>query len=75
MWIVSWLQGLNLIDEQWEDILPEPEVLELMAQAREACQDGCIAHTTIVLEVDEQVKFIASEALLTLCAEVAPVGC
>jgi hypothetical protein len=31
------LQQLNLTDEQWEDILPEPEVPELTALAREAC--------------------------------------
>ena len=31
------LQQLNLIDEQWEDILPKPEVLELVALAREVC--------------------------------------
>ena len=28
------LQQLNLTDKQWEDILPEPEVLELVALAR-----------------------------------------
>ena len=30
------LQQLNLTDEQWEDILLEPKVLELMAMAHEA---------------------------------------
>jgi hypothetical protein len=28
-----------------------------------------------MLEVDEQVKFIAFEVLLMLCAKAAPVGC
>jgi hypothetical protein len=48
-----------------------------VALACEACQDGCIAHTTLELWVDEQLKFIASKALLTFCtkAEVAPIGC
>ena len=69
------LQQLNLIDEQWEDILPEREVPKLMALACEACQDGYIAHATLELWVDEQFKFITSKALLTLCAEAAPLGC
>ena len=48
-----------------------------MDLARKACQDGCIAHATLELWVDEQLKFIASEALLTLCAEAeaAVAGC
>ena len=48
-----------------------------MALTREAYQVGCIVHATLELWVDEQLKFIASEALLTLCAEAkaAPVGC
>ncbi|XP_066373219.1 uncharacterized protein [Miscanthus floridulus] len=73
------LQQLNLIDEQWEDILPKPDVPKLMALAYEACRDGCITHATLELWVDEQLKFITSEALLTLCveaeAEAAPAGC
>ena len=47
------LQQLNLTDEQWEDILPEPEVPELVALARKAYRDGCIAHATLELWVDE----------------------
>ena len=31
------LQQLNLTDEQWKDILPEPEVPELVALVGEAC--------------------------------------
>ena len=69
------LQQLNLTDEQWEDILLELKVLELVAMAREAYQDGYIAHATLELWVDEQFKFIASKALLTLCAEAALAGC
>ena len=49
----TWLQQLNLTNEQWEDILPEPEVPKLMALVREACQDGYITHTTLELWVDE----------------------
>jgi hypothetical protein len=72
-----WLQQLILIDEQWEDILPEPKVPELTALAHEDCQDGCITHATLELWVNEQLKFIASEVLLMLCteAEAAPAGC
>ncbi|XP_066381125.1 uncharacterized protein [Miscanthus floridulus] len=73
------LQQLNLTDEQWEDILPEPEVPELVALVRQPCWDGCIAHATLEIWVDEQLKFIASEALLMLCVEVeaeaVPAGC
>jgi len=71
------LQQLNLTDEQWEDILPKPEVPNRMALAREACRDGCITHAMLELWVNEQLKFIASEALLTFCmdAEAALVGC
>ena len=47
------MQHLNLTDEQWEDILPKPEVLELTALAHEACWDGCIAHVMLELWVDE----------------------
>ena len=47
------LQPLNLIEEQWEDILPEPEVPKLVALVREAYRDGCITHTTLELWVDE----------------------
>ena len=47
------LPQLNLTNEQWEDILPEPEVPELMALAREAYRDGYIAHATLELWVDE----------------------
>ena len=70
-------QQLNLTDEQWEDILPEPKVFKLMALAHKAYRDGCITHSTLKLWVNEQLKFIASEALLTLCAEAeaAPAGC
>ena len=32
----TWLQQLNLIDEQLEDILPEPEVPKLVTLARKA---------------------------------------
>ncbi|XP_066344626.1 uncharacterized protein [Miscanthus floridulus] len=64
------LQQLNLNDEQWEDNLPEPEVPKLVALAHEAYWDGCIAHATLELWVNEQLKFIASKALLMLCAEV-----
>ena len=73
----TWLQQLNLTDELWEDILPEPEVPELIALAREACRDGCIAHTMVELWVEEQLKFITSEALLMLCVETKAVleGC
>ena len=73
----TWLQQLNLTDEQWEDILLKPKVPELVALAREAYRDGCIAHATLELWVDKQLKFIASEVLLTLCMEVeaAPAGC
>ena len=46
-----------------------------MALAREAYWDGSIANVTIVLEVNEQVKIAASEALLMLYAKVVPVGC
>ena len=50
-----------------------------MALTREAYQVGCIVHATLELWVDEQLKFIMSEALLTLCteaeAEAAPAGC
>ncbi|XP_066324147.1 uncharacterized protein [Miscanthus floridulus] len=72
-----WLQQLNLTDEQWEDILPKPDVPELVALARKACRDGCIAHAMLELWVDEQLKFIVSEALLTVYAKVeaAPAGC
>ena len=74
-----WLQLLNLTDEQWEDILLELEVPKLVALACEACCDGCIAHATLELWVNKQLKFIASEELLTLCAEVqaeaAPARC
>ena len=49
----TWLQQLNLTDEQWEDILLELKVLELVAMAREAYQDGYIAHATLELWVDE----------------------
>ena len=73
------LQQLNLTDKQWEDILLGPEVPKLVALARETCWDGCIAHATLELWVDKQLKFIASEELLTLCAEVqaeaAPARC
>jgi hypothetical protein len=48
-----WLQQLNVIDEQWDDILPNPKVPELMVLACEACQDGCITHATLELWVDE----------------------
>ncbi|XP_066344082.1 uncharacterized protein [Miscanthus floridulus] len=78
----TWLQQLNLTDEQWEDILPEPIIPKLMALVHEACWDGCIAHVfhrkcITKLWVDEQLKFIMSEVLLMLCTEVeaAPVGC
>ena len=47
------LQQLNLTDELWEDILPKPEVPELVALACEAYQDGCIAHAMLELWVDE----------------------
>ena len=53
MRIFTWLQQLNLTDEQWEDILLELKVLELVAMAREAYQDGYIAHATLELWVDE----------------------
>ncbi|XP_066323606.1 putative RING-H2 finger protein ATL37 [Miscanthus floridulus] len=71
------LQQLNLTDEPWEDILPEPEVLELMTLECKAYRDGCIAHTTLELWVDKQLKFITSEVLLTLCAEAeaVPAAC
>ena len=46
-----------------------------MALVCEAYRDGYIADATIVHEVDEQVKFIVSKVLLTLCAEAAPEGC
>ncbi|XP_066350377.1 uncharacterized protein [Miscanthus floridulus] len=71
------LEELNLINKQWEDILPEPEVPQLVALACEACRDGCIAHTMLELWVDEQLKFIMSKALLTLCveAEAVPAWC
>ena len=49
----TWLQQLNLIDEQWEDILPKPEVPELVALAREACRDGYITHAKLELWVDK----------------------
>ena len=49
----TWLQQLNLTEELWEDILPEPEVPELIALAREACRDGCIANVMLELWVDE----------------------
>ena len=49
----TWLQQLNLTDEQWEDILLELEVPELTNLACEAYQDGCIAHATLELWVDE----------------------
>ena len=60
------LQQLNLTDEQWEDILLKPEVPKLMALVHEACWDGCIAHATFELWVDEQLKFMTSEALSML---------
>ena len=60
----TWLQQLNLIDKKWEDILPEPKVPKLMAVACKAYWDGCISHATLELWVDDQLKFIASEALL-----------
>jgi len=47
------LQQLNLIDEQWEDILPEPKAPKLMALACEACQDGCITHAMLELRLDK----------------------
>ena len=47
------LQQLNLTDEQWEDILPEPMVPKHVALAHEACRDGCIAHAMLELWVDE----------------------
>ena len=68
------LQQLNLTDEQWKDILPEPEVPELAALACEAFWDGCIAHAMLELWVDEQFKFIVSKALLMFYAEVALAG-
>jgi hypothetical protein len=46
-----------------------------VALAHKAYRDGCITHATLELWVDEQFKFIASKALLMLCAEVAPAGC
>ena len=49
----TWLQQLNLTDEQWEDILPEPKVPKHAALAREACHNGCIAHAMLELWVDE----------------------
>ncbi|XP_066341697.1 uncharacterized protein [Miscanthus floridulus] len=72
-----WLQLLNLTDKQWEDILLERKVPKLTALAHEACRDGCITHGTLELWVDEQLKFIMSKVLLTLCmeAEAAPVVC
>jgi hypothetical protein len=59
------------------DILPNLKVPELVALAREAYQDGCIANTMLELWVDEQLKFIGSKALLMLCGEAksVPVGC
>jgi len=33
----TWLQQLNLTNEQWEDILLDPEVPKLMALAHKAC--------------------------------------
>ncbi|XP_066324187.1 putative RING-H2 finger protein ATL37 [Miscanthus floridulus] len=71
------LSQLNLTDEQWEVILPKPEVPELIALVHKAYQDGCITHATLELWVDEQLKFIAFEVLLTLCVEAkaAPAGC
>ena len=47
-----------------------------MALAHRACRDGCIAHATIELWVDEQFQFTTSKALFTLYTEaVAPAGC
>ena len=43
------LQQLNLIEEQWEDILPEPEVPKLVTLVHEAYRDGCITHATLEL--------------------------
>ena len=60
------LQLLNLTDEQWEDILLDPKVLELVALECKACRDGCIAHAMLELWVDEQLKFIMFEAFLML---------
>ncbi|XP_066358114.1 uncharacterized protein [Miscanthus floridulus] len=77
MWTFTRLQQLNLTDKQWEDNLPEPEVPKLATLARKACWDGYITHAMLELWVNEQLKFIASEALLMFCvdAEVALVGC
>ena len=36
----TWLQQLNLTNEQWEDILLELEVPKLVALVREACWVG-----------------------------------
>jgi hypothetical protein len=60
-----------------EDTLPKRKVPELAALARKAYQDGCIIHVMLELWVDEHLKFIASKALLMLCAEVEAVlvGC
>ena len=48
-----------------------------MALVCVACRDGCIAHATLELWVDEQLMFIASKALFMLYAEVeaVPAGC
>lgn len=63
---VTLLQELNLNDWQWEDILPKSAVPLLVATARQAYRDGCIAHVTIGLAVDQQIEFIMSSALLML---------
>ena len=50
-----------------------------MALAREAYWDGYITHAMLELWINEQLKFIMSEALLMLCveaeAEAVPAGC
>jgi len=49
----TWLQQLNLIDEQLEDILPEPKVPKLVALTHEAFWDGRITHDMLELWVDK----------------------